>query len=400
MRASTAVALAATFAACASLACSGEGDETSSSGGGGASSGGASSGGAACRTSLASGLRTSPVPGAPANGRRAVLAANAAGGSLVAWASGGQVHVSSLDAAGAQARADLVAPGDAPYGVADSGGTVAILTSRAPDFMTFVAFDGAGAVAATKNLVGGGNHATVGVEWFGEFANTGRLVATDGGFAAYFGIHRRWPDNVGHQGDTLRLLGKDGAPRAGAGWDWGCSHSLDQRLVFDGKSAQAMCVSDCYPTKGVLLNNRQAVISDEPSGNCAGKSDSSLGGLARTEAGLAATFVSKSATGLDVAFARIDAAGKPGAKTFVTSGAGASRPMLAAFEGGFLAGWESKGKRFLAKLDAAGAAVGAPEEIPGAWADGSDFVTYPNGDVGWLTAGASLGVTRLAACPK
>jgi hypothetical protein len=97
--------------------------------------------------------------------------------------------------------------GSQVFGVVAGAGDVALLVSRPPDFMTFIRVDMKGAELAKADLVGGGDHNVVGVEWFGEFANTGRLVGQkDGTYAAYHALHRRWPDMIGHQGDTLRLL--------------------------------------------------------------------------------------------------------------------------------------------------------------------------------------------------
>jgi len=331
-------------------------------------------------SSLAAALTTTIVAGATPSGEAPILAERP-GGLVVAWASGAGWRVTPLDATGARAGSDIAIDGLKVYGVAAGADGFAVLVSRAPDYMTLLRTDASGAVVNTKNLVGGGNHATVGTEWFGEFANTGRLVATPTGFAAYFGIHRRWPDMIGHQGDTLRLFDGSGNP-AGVNWDWGCSHSLDQRLAY-GTRIGGLCVSDCYPQKAVMLNHNQTMVSSEPSGNCSGGSSARLGGIAGDATGFVAAVLSKEGrTSLDVKVVKVGTDSKVSATTWLsTTPEDETSLHLARFGGAWLAGWQNGGNK-LQRVDGAGAAAGALETITAPW-PGHDFVSLASGDTAW-----------------
>ncbi|MBI2393865.1 MAG: hypothetical protein HYV09_30110 [Deltaproteobacteria bacterium] len=269
--------------------------------------------------------------------------------------------------------------------------------SRAPDYMTLLRTNAAGAVVNTQNLIGGGDHAKVGTEWFGEFAESGRLVATPTGFAAYFALHRRWPDGIGHQGDTLRLFDGSGNP-VGAGWGWGCSHSLDQRLT-SGSRVGALCLSDCYPQKAIMLNHNETVVSDEPSGNCAGGSSARLGGVGGDASGFVAAVLSREGrTSLDVKVVRI-AGGKASATWLTTTPEDESSLHLARFGGAWLAGWTAGGQKKLQRVDSTGAAAGAPETVTAPWPE-HDFIGVAGGHTAWAAVeGGKLSVVRVRACP-
>lgn len=393
----------------AAAACGGS--ETSSTGGsGGTGTGGATGGtgtggstggtggstggtGPSC-ASLADATRLSHVTAsAPAVSNRAITAQRGEG-SVVAWAANdGKVHVLPLDANDTPAGAEIAVEGTQVFGVAASDGEVGLLVSRAPDFMTFTRLGPAGETLSSLDLVGGGDHATVGVEWFGEFAQTGRLVARgDGGFAAYHALHRRWPDNIGHQGDTLRLLSKDGAAEGG-GWDWGCSHSMDQRLAAGPNGLVPICIADCYPGKGIYFNHSAAEITSDPAANCAGGYSTALGGLVATAEGFFLVY------GDDQGMAHLghfDAQGAAIADVAI-GGLGSSR--LARYEDGLLLGVAGNVMSGLEKLDASGAGTGEQGAVMVDLPD-QDFESRSDGEVAWATAnGADITVVRVKACP-
>jgi hypothetical protein len=286
------------------------------------------------------------------------------------------------------------------YGIAAGADGYAVLVSRAPDYMTFVRINGAGSVVAKHDLVGGGDHMVVGTEWFGEFANTGRLVATSTGFAAYFGIHRRWPDMIGHQGDTLRLFTSAGATD-GAMWGWGCSHSLDQRIDWNGTKLGALCLSDCYPKKAIMLNHNETTVSDEPSGTCAGGVNASLGAVVGDSGGFFATVLSREGrSSRDVKLVRIGNDGAVKSTTWLTTNSeDESDAHLARFGGALLAGWRTGSSRYLARVDSAGAVVGSPE-VTSAPSSSHDFISLSTGDAAWAsTDSGKLTIVRVRACP-
>ena len=312
-------------------------------------------------------------------------------GSVVAWAGAdGKVHALSLDAQDMAMGGDIATDGTTVFGAAATGNEVALLVSRAPDFMTFVRMNNSGQKLSSTDLVGGGNHATVGVEWFGEFATTGRLVARpDGTFAAYHALHRRWPDNVGHQGDTLRLLKADGSS-AGGGWGWGCSHSMDQRLAVGPAGLVPICISDCYPDKGIWFNHNGAKITDDPGANCAGGFTTALGGLVAVTDGFFLVYM--------------DASGGNHLGRFGVSGTSMSDRILAEpgtsrlakYEDGLLIG---SGSTTVEKLDAAGQPTGEKVTVAASLPD-QDFESRPDGEVAWASiSGSSLTVVRVRSCP-
>jgi hypothetical protein len=259
--------------------------------------------------------------------------------------------------------------------------------------MTFIRVDRAGTELARTDLVGGGDHGVEGVEWFGEFAQTGRLVGRgDGTYAAYHALHRHWPDGIGHQGDTLRLL--DAAGNAiGGGWGWGCSHSMDQRLAFGPSGLVPICISDCFPGKGIYFNHNSAMLTDDPAANCAGGFTTRLGGLVSTAGGFALVYQDDSAV---AHLGLFDASGAP-ASDRVLDVAGTSR--LAAYGDGLLLGSQGGGGAAIARLDAAGSPVGEAAEVAGLGLPDQDFEGRADGEVAWATAsGGALSVARVRLC--
>lgn len=309
----------------------------------------------------------------------------------MAWAgSDGKVHAIPLDGNDMPVGNEVSVEGMNVFGVAATNTDIAFLVSRMPDYMTFIRVDNAGQTLAKADLVGGGDHNVVGVEWFGEFARTGRLVRqADGKYVAYHALHRRWPDNIGHQGDTLRVLNADGTA-AGGGWGWGCSHSMDERLADGPSGLVPICISDCYPGKGIYFRHNAAQITDDPQANCAGGYSTELGGLAVTNAGFFLVYQdSKGAAHLG----HFDANGTSISDRSLTE-PGSSR--LARYEDGLLFG---TGNTSLEKWDAQGMPTGEKVDIAAALPN-QDFESRPDGQVAWASIqGTKLTVVRVRTCP-
>ncbi len=394
-----------------SLAACDGGGGSSSGGSGGTSTGGSTTGGSTTGGSSTGGSSTGGGGGGPgcfslADATRVtyltvsakcttnrVVTAQRGDGSVVAWAGNdGLVHVLPLDANDAAAGPELTVEGNQVFGAAATADDVALLVGRPPDYMTFTRIDNAGQTLASADLVGGGDHNTVGVEWFGEFAQTGRLVAqSDGSYAAYHALHRRWPDNIGHQGDTLRLLGKDGSAQNG-GWGWGCSHSMDQRLAVGPTGLVPVCIADCYPGKGIYYNHDAAQITEDSGANCAGGHSTELGGLVAVADGFFLVFQDDQGGGH---LGHHDAQGNP-LSTRTLAEPGTSR--LARYEDGLLLGIPGEATTGLAKLDANGEPTGGTSatvvNLPEL-----DFESRTDGDVAWATAaGAEITVVRVKSC--
>jgi hypothetical protein len=338
-------------------------------------------------------LALTPNPDGPV---RATTTAD--GGTLVAWGDGGTIHVRNINAAGTTVSADRTVAGTTVHGIAAMPDGVALLVARAPDKLLLVKLGAAGNVVFEKLLSGNSDHAVVGSEWFSYdptfFAESGRLVWTGSKLIAYMPIFRRWPDNIAHTGDTLRNLDANGNPTGGTGWSWGCSHSLDVRLSADG--TVPICLSDCYPEKAIVLG-RNSVVSEEPSGNCAGSSNTKLGGLTTVAGASWLTFASSEGrSSRDVVLMKI---GDP-TKRYLTQGGDASSPHLAAFGNGMVAGWRIGNVATVQRLDTQGNTVGAPENVSATpFGEGDDFLSWPGGDAGWLSSsGNTWKLARLGAC--
>jgi hypothetical protein len=357
----------------------------------GSSTSSSSSGSGPMCTSLADAVRTTNVTVSVGSSSGRAITAARGDGSVVAWAgTDGKVHVLPLDANDKAAGNEISVEGMAVYGVAASANDVALLVSRMPDYMTFMRIDNAGQTLAKTDLVGGGNHNTQGVEWFGEFARTGRLVAQpDGKFVAYHALHRRWPDGIGHQGDTLRYLNADGSA-AGGGWGWGCSHSMDERLAVGPAGLVPICISDCYPGKGIYFQHNAAKITDDPNANCAGGYSTALGGLVVVADGFFLVYQDANGGGH---LGRFDMNGMSVSERDLSEG-GSSR--LARYEDGLLLG---SGGTTLQKLDAMGVATSETVNVMVPLPD-QDFESRPNGEVAWASIqGTNLTVVRVQACP-
>ncbi|MCC6646038.1 MAG: hypothetical protein IT374_10760 [Polyangiaceae bacterium] len=362
----------------------------SAQGGGGgkaqAGAGGAVTPPACSGASLSAATRVTPLAsssGASGN----VVTSERPSGSAVAWSAGGKVHLTPLDAVDARAGADVVLDGDVVYGLVASDAGAAALFSRQPDYMTFVRVDWSGKELARVDLLGGKDHAVKGNEWFYEFAKTGRLARGEAdGYVAYFALHRRWPDGIGHQGDTLRFLDADGKPKAG-GWGWGCSHSMDLRLATLGASTGTICISDCYPDKGIFFQHDKVKITSDPKANCAGGFTTDLGGFVATQDGY---FLSYTDAAGASHLAKLGADGKVAATTDLD----VPDTRLARRGKGLLLG-RGGGAVTLQALDASGAAVAPPEAV-GASLPALDFESRSDGDVAWgFASGAGVSVVRV-----
>ncbi len=108
--------------------------------------------------------------------------------------------------------------------------------------------------------------------WLGD----GRLTYGNGLYGAYFTVKGTSGGFTGHYGDQLSYVNDSGIKQA-SGWDWGCSHSLAQSLSYHPTLNQfaPVCSSDCYASKGILVNDSQIVYTGD--GNCGGNASAQLG---------------------------------------------------------------------------------------------------------------------------
>ena len=338
------------------------------------------------------------------NNRPVDLVGLADGTARIAWSGAGVVHVTSVSAALQRLGPDVTLAGESVRGfVAHEDGTLALLVVRGTG-MFIVKLRADGSVIFEVAVVNDPPSETQGARWVDGWGHEGRLLFTGQVYMAYFGHTKHWGSIGKHQGDLLIALdAATGQPTSGpAGWAWGCSHSLDVRLAWDGTTIAPMCLSDCYRAKAVMLNDSD-VLQDEPSGNCGGSSQGELGGLVAMGAGgFGLTFSTREGrTNRDVGFIAIDSQQRKSPVVWLTGGAGDESASHLARYGAdrLLASWKEGADSKLAVLSAAGAVVEGPVTAPVRVADRDDFTRWPSGDVGWAEgAGNALHVTRVRAC--
>jgi hypothetical protein len=396
---------------------SGTGGAVSSSGGGTSSSGGA--GGAVtqpppvpCATALGSRVTVANIAVTPkvvtkGSGINSVslpviLSTSPSGRAKVAWSDGTNVHVTPLDEAGQRAAADAMIAGTEARGLVAHDDGAGVLVRRG-DLMVFVRLNDAGAEQASLSIVGGKDHTVEGSRWIDDWPHQGRLAWSGTQYAAYFGQTGNHGSAGNHQGDQYAFISPQGV-RATGGWDWGCSHSLDDRIAHNGTAWAPICISDTYPGAGIFFANKTKV-SDEPSVTNVG-GIAKLGGLVPAPDGFWMTFTTpEGRASTDVGFIKISNTGAPSGRVYLTDTASVQEGYshLAAYGDRLLAGWDAGGTTpvTLAVIDKTGAVVEAAAATTARIGGQDDFATFANGDAGWAGAWDDLTqirVVRVAQC--
>jgi hypothetical protein len=324
------------------------------------------------------------------------------GTSKVAWNDGsGRAHITPLTAADSRAGTDIVVDASEVAGFAAhvEGGTLLVVRD---DVMALHRVDGSGARVFDVQFVGDQPTDVVGNKWIDSWSDSGRLAWDGSRYAAYFGHTQLW-DSGRHQGDMLRFVDGDGNV-LGGGWDWGCSHSLEVLMGFTGSRDVPICLSDCYPTKGIHFSHRVAEISSEPSGNCLGSSAAQLGGLATVPGGFYHTFTSpEGRASSDVVLVHVDTSSGAvvGPKVYLTDTAdeGERDAKLAWYGDHLLVAWTAGTSALFAVVTTGGEFLEGPVDIGQAYDGTSDFINFSNGDVGWVRgSGSQLEIVRLGIC--
>jgi len=333
------------------------------------------------------------------------------GSALVGWSSTrDEVHFTPVDSRGARAGSDLVVDGDSIHGlVAHEGGGGAALIAR-PDDMHLVRFDADGTVVFDELLVGDTPKGQEGSKWIDSWGYEGRLRWTGSAYAAYFGHTGYFGVNGKHQGDLLWLFDEDGQqltyeqmPQYPQ-WDWGCSHSLDVRLIHNPESDTLgpMCLSDGYPSPGFIFRHATQ-IGDPVSADGHGRADGYLGGIVPAGAGFAVTYGTESGRrSYDIALSLISEFGYSLRDYWLTDTPSVDEegPHLASYGEHFLAGWESGRDLMLAVVNLDGELVEGPVAVQSGLAEQDDFINFFGGDAGWAAAGSggNLMLVRVPVC--
>ncbi|MBL8297432.1 MAG: hypothetical protein JNN30_03695 [Rhodanobacteraceae bacterium] len=227
--------------------------------------------------------------------------------------------------------------------------------------------------------------------------NTGdaRLAYGNSRYAAYFAVHGVSGNFNGHEGDQLTYLSSTGAVLSG-GWNWGCSHQLAGLVGYHPglNTFGAICLSDCYASKGVLYNNSRNLFAIDAA--CNGTTYGQFGQLANGDSAWKLAFVAQDRPGYaarGVGFLSFtNSTSTAPVLTWLTNTSGATErdPVLArigtAAPERFLAGWREGAVFRLGIVDGSGTFLTPVESISGiSWGDRDDSLrSAPGQTVAWV----------------
>ncbi len=281
----------------------------------------------------------------------------------------------------------------------------ALLVARPPQ-MVVVLVNASGGVVRETPLVGTVDQSMEGARWIDSWGFEGRaaVVATANGFnvGAYHGQSGNFGAMGNHQGDRFDVVDQDG--QVNTQWNWGCSHSVDVRLVVQGGNFVPVCLSDCYPVKGIQQyggsGRNTTLLVDDPDGNCAGSASAHLGSVASMANGVWVSFTSANMrASQDMGVVFLSSSTQAGTPIFLTSDAEHdSAPHVVAYGSNMLAVWQTSAGARMAILDATGAVVSAAQPVNARFRAVEDFQVDAQGNVVWATVGQaaqSLDVHRV-----
>jgi len=325
------------------------------------------------------------------------------GSSKVAWNDeSGNAHITPLSPGDTRAGWDVVLPEAEISGFVAHADGGAILGVRG-DAMTLWRVDNSGSVIFEQTFVGNNDHTHSGDKWIDWWSDCGRLAWSGSQYGVYFGHTQNWGADGNHQGDLYTHVDNAGND-VGGGWSWGCSHSLEVRLVWNGSIFGPVCLSDCYPTKGIHINGYWGTeISSEPSGNCGGGSSANLGGLVPAPDGFFLTFTSpEGRSSTDVVLVHIASSGTPGPKMYITDTPSINETgaKLALYGGNLLVAWIAGRDYVFAVVSQSGDIIEGPETLSTQFDPYDDFINFADGSAGWAYgSGNQISIARLGVCP-
>lgn len=251
------------------------------------------------------------------------------------------------------------------------------------------------------------------------YAHHGRIAFDGSRYAGYFGsaisVSQGACINI-HQGDRMKIVGEDGT-LANGGFDWGCSHSGYERIVWDpaASSFVTVCKTDnndriafapryttIYPVD-LAYSNLGNIVLGSSGGYWLTTSNIRSGQLAGTD-GLADVHLLHFSTGA------------PDKDIVIASDAGSNdrAPHLAAYgKDRLLAAWEvsssagdltpreARTLRVQVRSSSTGDAEGGTLDVGVPGNRYQDFVGFPDGSVAYAapgTAATKIRVLRIAAC--
>jgi len=365
------------------------------------------------------------------------------GGSLIAWRErdAPRIRVGRLDADGALQGEPLAFDGEEVHALVahEDGGAMAVVADdpdiyspkycRAPATpdkplcakMDVLRFDDAGGTLWRTTATDKTNVDADRAHFIWWYQHTARLLWTGERYGLYFRSATSTPRPGApgeidiHAGDAFRLLDGAGA-LVDSAWRWGCSHSWAINLAFQDGRFAAACHGDAYPNAfhvNVFEPGRH--LGDAALHEGLDPTQRALGGLVpAAEGGVWLLHMARGEAAMELHLALVDEAGAVVRDGTIAEATGLPtaypfRAHLAAYAGDrMLAGWWSGNALQLAVLDRASGALlegpvvaRSPDGVAARIDRWSEFVRYPNGDVGWAWAegGArAVEVVRVAGC--
>lgn len=331
----------------------------------------------------------------------------------------GMVRVLTIDALGRRGAGELRTMGEDVRAVyAHEGGDVSVLVKRGI-VLALVRFAADGRVLSDQGVIGTMGMSAEGTRWADNALRAAAIEQSGANTTYYSSVSGNFGARGIHQGDQLRHVSPSGMIQAG-GWDWGCSHSFELRLASGPMGQAAVCVSDAYPSPGIVLNNRTVLVPEpawNPGGGVRRVIVPLLGGVVPDGNGFFLSFASADGRAArDVAILRFEGTTAATRRWFTTGAANnlAFQPDLMRLGTGMLAYWEwlagSEASAHLQELDATGAPVGAPLRLLATDAShalafrGGEVpaISIPGGDAAWVgyRSGTSgpLRLVRMRAC--
>jgi len=231
----------------------------------------------------------------------------------------------------------------------------------------------------------------------------GSLAFNGTTYAANFGVSK-----TNHEGDSLSFMDLGGEILAG-GREFGCSISVDMRVIATAHGFVTLCLSNPYPAAGFHLNYNQKLLLATKSDH-RGNGNGSIGGIVEFGEFLGVAIVKKPGNPLLNTAHLMILESKPPYKTLthVLVGNRAKEPgtllKIAKYDSEHvLLSWYDHSSEMtqFAVYNSKGQLVTPIESSPIRAYSRSDFKTFPNGDIGWVSTwgdNKSLKIMRLAHC--
>ncbi len=359
-----------------------------------------------------------------------------AGSSLVAWREQGtpRIRVGHFDEAGELLATPMSFEGQEVHALVahESGGAMAIVDEdpdiyspkycRGPSTpdqalcgkLDLWRFDEAGETLWRSTVTDKQNVDSDGAHFIWWYQHTARLLWTGDAYGLYFRSATSTPrpgvpgEIDIHAGDHFQLLDAAGE-RLDSAWRWGCSHSWAVQLAFNGRFGSA-CHGDAYPNAfHVNVFDRQRHSAEANLHEGLDPTQRALGGMVPTTDGFWLLHMARGAQDMELHLAFLDQDGGLASDLTIAEATGLAteypfRAYLAAYGSDrMLAGWYHQGRLQLAEFDlGSGAVLTTPVAVDARIDNWSEFVSYPNGDVGWAWSPGRtdrLDLVRVRACP-